>query len=288
MLATEATQLPTGVPDEWLEDHLATVFSKWHQYISEMQRDSQRLLIEAADIQRNDTVLDLACGSGIPALKIAETVGPVGRVMAVDPSPIFLEAVAENARAQGLANVQPVRGSGEYLPFEPGSFDAVTSHMGVMFFLNLNAGLTAIRQVLKRGKRAAFAAWGPLEENAYFRPLFSVMGSILPPPPPPDPSLAPEDIPQAMRFAAPGSLSRALSAAGFNDVRESLEPIELHWPGPATSATEMFLELSQALEKIPAEQHEATRAKFVDALSPYEVGGELRMPAKIVIASGAA
>jgi SAM-dependent methyltransferase len=286
-MATEATGLPTGVTDEWFEGHLATVFSKWHPYVSEMQRDSQRLLIEAAGIQRNDTVLDVACGSGIPALKIAETVGPVGRVVAIDPSPIFLEAVVENARAQGLSNVQTVQGSGEYLPFEPGSFDAATCHMGVMFFLDLNAGLTAMRQVLKQGKRAAFAAWGPIEENAYFRSLFSVMGSILPPPKV-DENLAPEDVPQPMRFAAPGSLSRAMSAAGFTGVRESLEPIELHWPGPATSATEMFLELTQALEKIPADQHEATRAKFVDALSPYEVSGELRMPAKIVIASGAA
>jgi SAM-dependent methyltransferase len=287
-MSTVPQSAPAGVQDEWFEDHLATVFSKWHPHITEMQRDSQRLLIEASGVQPNDTALDVACGSGIPALRMAELVGPIGRVLAVDPSPIFLNAVAENARRMGLANIQPVQGSGEHLPFKPGSFDAVTCHMGVMFFLDLNAGLSAIRQVLKRGKRAAFAAWGPLEENAYFRSLFSVMGSILPPPPPPDPSLAPEDIPQPMRFAAPGSLSRALAAAGFSDLRESLEPIEQHWPGPATSAAEMFMELTRVLDQIPSDQHETTRAKFAAALSPYEVAGELRMPGKVVIASGAA
>jgi SAM-dependent methyltransferase len=240
-------------------------------------------------VERNDTVLDIACGSGIPSLQIAELVGPIGRVVAVDPSPIFLTAVSANARERGLTNLQAVRGGGEHLPFEANSFDAATCHFGVMFFMDVNAALMAIRQVLRPGARAGFAAWGPIEANAYFRSFMGVIQSFLPPPPPePGPAVAPEDIPQPMRFAAAGSLSRALQAAGYDDVQERMESVEMVWMEPRESAVAMFLEVSQAMDRLPADQHEPLRNALFAAIEPYRDGDIYRYPAQIVIASGAA
>ena len=257
-MSDNASNEISGVPEEWQGDHLATALTRWHRHLERFNRQSAALLIEAANVERNDTVLDLACGSGIPSLQIAEVVGPIGRVVAVDPSPIFLNAVASNARERGITNLQAVRGAGEH-------------------------------QVLRPGARAGFAAWGPIEANAYFRSFMGVIQSFLPPPPPePGPAVAPEDIPQPMRFAAAGSLSRALQAAGYEDVQERMESVEMVWMEPRESAVAMFLEVSQAMDRLPADQHEPLRNALFAAIEPYRDGDIYRYPAQIVIASGAA
>jgi SAM-dependent methyltransferase len=284
-----ATEVTSGVPEEWQGDHLATVFTRWHRHLEQFSAQSTALLIAAANVERNDTVLDIACGSGIPSLQIAEIVGPIGRVVAVDPSPIFLNAVAANAQERGITNLQAVPGGGEHLPFEANSFDAATCHFGVMFFMDVNAALTSIRKVLRPGARAGFAAWGPIEANAYFRSFMGVIQSFLPPPPPePGPAPSPEDIPQPMRFAAAGSLARALTGAGYHDVQERMEPVEMVWMEPRETAVSMFLEVSQALDRLPVEQHQLLRDALLAAIEPYRDGEIYRYPADVVIASGAA
>lgn len=52
------------------------------------------------------TVLDIATGPGEPALTIASSVGPAGRVFGVDPVPEMVEAARREARHLGLRNAQ--------------------------------------------------------------------------------------------------------------------------------------------------------------------------------------
>jgi SAM-dependent methyltransferase len=54
------------------------------------------------------TIADIGCGPGYAALDLAEIVGPSGRVVAIDRSRRFLDALAGEARRRGLDNVEPV------------------------------------------------------------------------------------------------------------------------------------------------------------------------------------
>ena len=109
------------VTPEWLDAHLPTVFSRWHPQIDHLLHATSTAIIDAADVQVGQSVVDVGCGSGIPALAIAEVVGPAGLVTATDPSPIFLAALAENVRAAGLTNVAATEASAAGLPFPPAS-----------------------------------------------------------------------------------------------------------------------------------------------------------------------
>ena len=127
------------VTHEWLEGYLATVFSRWHPPVAHLLQPTSDAIIAAAEIEPGNAVLDVGSGSGVPALGVAALVHPGGRVLATDPSPIFLAALAENVRTAGLGNVKVVEASAEGLPFEPATFDAATCHMGVMFFPDVRA-----------------------------------------------------------------------------------------------------------------------------------------------------
>ncbi len=54
------------------------------------------------------TVVDYACGPGRYTIPIAESVGPKGKVFAVDIQPVAIETVKKKAAAKGLSNIQSV------------------------------------------------------------------------------------------------------------------------------------------------------------------------------------
>ncbi len=54
------------------------------------------------------TLLDLGCGPGHAAMDLAEIVGPSGRVVAIDQSRRFLDALDATRGHRGLANITPL------------------------------------------------------------------------------------------------------------------------------------------------------------------------------------
>jgi ubiquinone/menaquinone biosynthesis C-methylase UbiE len=276
------------VVDEWKDQHLATVFSRWHAQLAVALQELAGVMIAEAGIQPGDSVIDIASGSGNPALVIAAAVGAGGHVTATDPSPVFLRALEEHVRAQNLANVTAIRCTAANLPVPDRHFDAATCQMGVMFFPDVVAGLASIRRVVKPGKRAAFAAWGPVPENQLFATFWQAVGPYLPAEGEPAASGPDEETPNPMRFARPGSLSERLHAAGFSDVREASPLVHLAWPGSADTLRNFWLELTRIEEKVPEDRHPSLRNDVASAFDRYAANGSVNLIARIVIASGSA
>src|SRR6476659_10121803 len=81
----------------------------WVQYsetIRAMFAQLTAALIEHADIDEGQTVLDVAGGSGEPGLTVAEKVGPGGSVTCTDAVAEMVEGARHEATRRGLANVQ--------------------------------------------------------------------------------------------------------------------------------------------------------------------------------------
>jgi SAM-dependent methyltransferase len=126
-----------------------------------------RALIEAAGIGPGFEVLDLAAGTGDPAVTIAPGLGS-GGVTALDLTFDMLAVGRDRADNLALGNVRFVVGDMAALPFADASFDAVTCRNGLMFPADRLACVAEARRVLRPGGRAAWLVWATIEENPTF------------------------------------------------------------------------------------------------------------------------
>ena len=107
-----------------------------------------------ARLEPGENVLDVGCGTGVLTHMAAETVGPTGKVIGIDPAPKMISLARKNASVTGnsaefrLAVI-------EHLPFENETFDLVLSSAMIHHLPSdlKRAGLLEVNRVLKPGGR---------------------------------------------------------------------------------------------------------------------------------------
>lgn len=287
MTATSAAMIGTFkamVRDEWTAPATIAGWRKQHPGFVIQLREMAEAVIEAAKIRPGMAVLDLASGTGQPALTIAQRVGEDGHVTATDLSADMLAVAADFAREAAITNITFRLADAHTLPFADASFDAVTSTIGAMYFVEIEKALSEIRRVLKPGGIAAFACWGAPDQGTYIpsmtTPFFKRVA--VPPPPP--------GAPQPFRFAAPGSLAAELEATGYRQVTEASPVMDVSWPGSPEEAWQQFYDvavpLHPVIDGLPADERQRAIDEVIAELRPCYDGMQVHLTAAVVVASG--
>ncbi len=108
-------------------------------------------------------MLDVCCGSGDIALRLADAVGPAGTTTGLDFAAAQLEVAGrrdgqlmqESGAAARRAPVSWVQGDACALPFADASFDAATCGYGLRNVVDIPGALAELRRVLRPGATAA-------------------------------------------------------------------------------------------------------------------------------------
>jgi ubiquinone/menaquinone biosynthesis C-methylase UbiE len=99
-------------------------------------------------LRPGDRVLDVGCGTGHDAMRLAELVGPQGRVVAVDSSAAMIETARRSAESAGLA-IEFRVGDATRLDFADASFDAIHSER---MLVHIPEPLRALREMVRAVK----------------------------------------------------------------------------------------------------------------------------------------
>jgi len=272
------------VKTEWLDEATCAAWRRWHDKSVRFWSELTQAQLSAARLAPGQRVLDLASGTGDPALAVAEAVGPTGHVVVTDLAPQMLEIARENAGRAGRSNLSYQVVDAHELPYPDASFDRVTCRLGVMFFWDCPRALGEIRRVLRPGGIAAFVAWGPIDQNEYMRAATGAFNKRQPLPKPVP------GAPHPARFGSPGSLSAELRGAGFTAVTEASLTVTQRWPGPPEELWTRQYEISAPLrpyfhsfpDDVRAEAIKETIAGFAKL---YD-GAEVVARSAIVVATG--
>jgi ubiquinone/menaquinone biosynthesis C-methylase UbiE len=236
-------------------------------------------LIDGCGARAGERIVDVGCGCGSTSIALAQLVAPTGFVLGVDISGPML------ARARDIAPknlpVDFALADATVYPFEPESFDLVTSRFGVMFFADPVTSFANLRKALKPSGRLAFVCWREPSENPMMMlPLQAAYKHV-----PKLPQLGPED-PGPFSFAAEERVNRILREAGFSDIRMAPRNLSLDLAigRGLDAAVKGALEIgpaSRALAEHPEEVRAAATQSIREALMPFVRGESVLMPASI-------
>ena len=116
-------------------------------------------LVRASGIEAGETVLDVACGTGVTTRMAHARVGPTGRVDGLDINAAMLRKAGELAED---LDIRWIEGDVTETGLPDGSYDAVISQHGYHYFPDKPAALREFRRLLKPNGRLIFSIWdGP-------------------------------------------------------------------------------------------------------------------------------
>jgi len=191
-------------PAESYENYMVpALFGPWSSY-----------LVQAANVQPGEHVLDVACGTGIVARHIAPRVGPQEMVIGLDLSPDKLNVARIAAEREGLA-IEWCLSPAEKLPFPDGSFDLILCQFGLMFFTDRHAALTEMHRVLRAGGRVGLSVWQGLDRHPFYQTLHEVSRQ----------RLGKSSVEDIFSLGDSNELRSLLTDAGFQHVE--IEPVSI-------------------------------------------------------------
>jgi SAM-dependent methyltransferase len=268
---------------DWGASFRMTAADKWKAKSAAMGRAATDTLVDYAQPKAGMQVLDLASGTGEPAITLAGRVAPGGHVTALDQSEEMLVTAAERAHQRGITNLSTRHADAQHLPFENESFDLITSRFGVMFFPDATRAMQEARRVLKTEARACYLAWGPVTQP-FWQSTMQIAhkyagGDMLVP-----------GGPDIFRYSKPGSLSAALRAGGFSDIHEEAANLPWPWEGNAEELWEYSQTIATPfipmLRRIPRERWPEVSEEVTSAVRKFQKSDRIEFTIDVVLASG--
>jgi len=282
-MTIRSKQSPSNTERSWGNCYRLIATEKWKAKSAVMGKAVTETLVEYAAPRPGMRVLDLASGTGEPAISLAARVGTEGRVTALDLSADLLEITKGRALERGLANLTTEQADAHALPFADNGFDLATSRFGVMFFRDIGLAMRELLRVLRPQARACLLAWGSFDQP-YWKSMMGVVHRLV------GGCLLEAGGPDPFRFAAPGSLARELEAAGFRNVEEETRTVPWTWPGTPEEVWEqaraVAVPFRPLLDRVPADRWPQVHAEVHAAIGRYVHGENIEFGASVVLASG--
>lgn len=124
----------------------------WHPRIAQR-------LVEYAQLDPGQQVLDIATGTGIVAIEAAQIIGTEGRVIGVDISAGMLDVAKRKSETLGLSNIEFLLADAEDLNFPDNSFDHVFCSSAFIWMSDLIGVLKLWHKLIKPGGLLSFHAF---------------------------------------------------------------------------------------------------------------------------------
>jgi SAM-dependent methyltransferase len=202
--------------DHWNSPHTM-------RWVTEQER-LDRVLGQLDDVaipraapRAGERVVDIGCGCGASALRLAELVGPSGSVLGIDVSRIMLAHAQQ--RARNLPQLTLREADATDYAFASDA-DLLYSRLGVMFFAEPERAFANMRRALRPGGRLCFVCWRSSDENPWYHVPLRAAAHLVELPAPAAPGSA-----GPFSFAAADRLRGVLQAGGFSQI--ALEPFDL-------------------------------------------------------------
>lgn len=269
--------------------HWEEAASGWiarQETLRELSAPVSHWMIDAADPQPGQRVLELAAGIGETGFLAAGLVAPVGGVITSDQADAMLDGARRRAGELGLTNVEFQVLNAEWIDLPVASVDVVLCRWGYMLMVDPAAALGETRRVLRPEGHVALAVWDSIEHNPWaLLPTTELLERGLAEPPQPG-------APGPFALADRQQVRDLLEGAGFDEVW--VEPLDLLQRAPSFDYFwETTLDLARSFHDAvlarPESEIAEIRASLAARLEPFTAAdGSLEIPMRTLVGVGTA
>jgi SAM-dependent methyltransferase len=238
----------------------------------------QSKLIDIADPQPGERILDTACGTGLVTFPLAEAAGRTGQVVATDISQAMIDALMREAESRNLSHIEAFRADAENLVrLEDDSFDLATCALGFMYFPDPDQAMHEMFRVLRPGGRAVVAVWGA-RKNCGWAEVFPIV----------DARVQSSVCPMFFNLGLGRTLAMSMEHAGFERVHDRRLTTELPYENGELAADAAFVggPVALAYDRFTPQVRDDVRSEYLASIGAYRRGGGYYIPGEFVIASG--
>jgi ubiquinone/menaquinone biosynthesis C-methylase UbiE len=238
---------------------------------------AQRLLLEMAALGPGESVLDIACGTGLVTLRAAGAVGPSGIVVGTDISDAMVESCRRAARERRLANARFERMEAESLQLADGCFDAVLCALGLMYVTDFPGAVREMHRVTKPGGRAVAAVWGRRDRCGWAE-IFPIV----------DRRVNTEVCPMFFQLGTGNVQHDLFVQAGFSRVRTERIQTLLEYDSTEAACLAAFAggPVAMAYSRFDAATREAAHAEYLESIAGFRRNGCYEIPGEFVVTRG--
>ena len=253
------------------------VIAAWNTVLFDKFCRFKHLLIDGLSAHSNEAlarhhhpegarVLDVGCGFGDSAQRIAKRVGPRGEVLGVDCAGNFVSAAAQEACEAGVGNASFFEADVQTDDLR-GPYDFAFSRFGTMFFMMPGAAMRNIRKALKPGGGLTMIVWRRREDNPWLHDAELRVRELVP-------VVSHEDTDQVhcgpgpFSMAGPDMVSSLLRSAGYNRIAFERFDADICIGRDLAEAIEFAMALGPAGEiiRLAGEEGEKRKPEVVAAL----------------------
>lgn len=242
-------------------------------------RPAHRAVIDSAAPQPGESVIDIACGTGMVTFPAARSVGPSGSVVATDLSQRMVDDTARRANELGLVNVAVERRGAEDLGDVVGSiggdgFDVALCALGLMYVPEPGDAIREIARVLRPGGRTAIAVWGE-RRNCGWADIFPIV----------DARVDSDVCPMFFGLGAPGALAGEAEMSGLAGIDEARIVCDLAYDDAESALDAMFRggPVALAYSRFDDDARDSAHAEYLASIEPFRDGHGYRIPGEFVI-----
>ena len=169
---------------------------------------STKKLIELVKINKNDMVLDVACGTGVVTKQIQKKVGNAGHAIGVDTSTTAIK-IAKKCNEK-IKNLDFVNIDAENFSFSK-KFDIITCQYALFFFPNAEKALKNMKNSLKKSGKIGISVHGSKDNVPFFNSILDSAIKYIP-------DYVPTGTPNLDRFGTKSALKAEVRKAGFSNI----------------------------------------------------------------------